>query len=105
MTTSEVFEKVLERPPMYVGHCSAIRILIFLEGYRYALLQAGTDPRDELYDGFQGWVAKRFDIKTMHDWASIISFMSQSELAAFEMTKDLWRKYKSEYEEAKDAKK
>ena len=51
MLLSELFEQVLERPALYVGHGSAVRIGAFMEGYWYAKWAAGEDVRDDLYRG------------------------------------------------------
>jgi hypothetical protein len=99
MLLTKVFEQVLERPAMYVGNTSIVRINAFMNGFSYAKLLAGEDVKDDLYRGFTEWVAKRFRIKSTHGWESIISFMAQSEATAYEMTKELWSEYKTQYQE------
>lgn len=64
---AELFEKVLARPAMYVGSCSIVRIGAFMGGYWYAKLEAGEDSEDDLYKGFNQWVARRFKITSAHD--------------------------------------
>lgn len=97
MTLSELFDQILERPALYVGNISIIRINAFIQGYWYAKLLAKEEVKDDLYGGFTAWVAKRFQIDSMHDWESIIRFMALSELRAFEMTKELWAEYKAQF--------
>jgi hypothetical protein len=93
LKSSELFDKILERPVLYIGYSSIRLIKAFIAGY-----EGGTDNeyRDALYINFNEWVAKRFKIETSHDWASIISFMALSESRAYEMTKELWEEYKVE---------
>lgn len=97
MKASKLFDKILERPALYVGKTSIPLIFIFLEGYTYANSESKRDVRDDLYTGFNTWVAKRFNVQTAHNWSSIITFMGQSELGAYELTKELWTEYKEEY--------
>lgn len=102
MNTSELFDVILERPTLYVGHESIIKIKAFIDGYEYAKYTEGNDSRDPLYANFNDWIAKRFNITSMHNWASIISFMALSEIGAFELTKELWGEYKSGIEKNVD---
>lgn len=92
---------MLKRPALYVGHESIIKIKAFIDGYEYA---HENMSRDEMYDEFQRWVAQRFNVKSAHDWASIIEFMAISELGAFELTKELWNEFKSESWQAEEPK-
>lgn len=96
MRTSEIFEKILERPPLYLGHASVILLHAFISGYAFAKYSENSDFHDPLYDGFSRWVADRFGFGHSHSWASIISFMGVSEAKAFDLTKELWEQYKSE---------
>lgn len=93
LKSSELFDKVLERPVLYVGKSSIPLIKAFIAGY-----EGGTDNcyRDDLYVNFTQWVANRFNIETSHDWSSIISFVAMSEQSAYEMTKELWQEYKEQ---------
>lgn len=93
LKSSDLFDKILERPVLYVGYSSILLIKAFIAGY-----EGGTDNsyRDDLYANFTQWVAMRFNVETSHDWASIISFMAMSEQRAYEMTKELWQEYKNE---------
>ncbi len=96
MKNSELLEKILERPPLYIGHASVTRMKLFIDGYGFARSDYGGEMKDSLYDGFQKWVANRFGFGHSHSWASIISFMGSSEARAFELTKELWEEYKAE---------
>jgi hypothetical protein len=95
LNSSELLDKILQRPALYVGHESIKLIRAFIDGYEYA---TNNTTKDVLYANFTEWVAKRFNIMSMHDWASIISFMAVSEKGAFEMTIELWNEYKSDVE-------
>ncbi len=94
MKKAELFEELLARPALYVGHPSIILIRAFLDGFDYAHVRTEMEKGD-LYSGFNEWVANRFSIRTAHDWSSIIAFMGQSESAAFELAKELWQEYKT----------
>jgi hypothetical protein len=92
---SELFEKILEKPGLYIGYRSVVLLDAFISGYQHALLIAGEETHDPLYIGFARWVEKKFALRTSHGWASIIAFMSPGEESAFETTKDLWSEYKA----------
>jgi hypothetical protein len=96
MTLSELFDKILERPALYVGCTSISMIAAFLAGYEFAKFDGEENVKDELYTGFKEWVPKRFGIKTSHGWANIIAFMGVGEMAAYELAKELWTEYKEQ---------
>ena len=66
----DLFEKILARPPLYVGYCSIIRIGAFMDGYAHAGWEAGEDSKNGLYKGFNEYVARRFKIESAHNWVS-----------------------------------
>lgn len=101
MTSSELLEKILDRPGLYVGHASVTRTKAFIDGYEFARNGENSVARDALYAGFQDWVASRFHVKTAHSWASIITFMGLSESGAFTLMKELWEEYKAETTQSK----
>ena len=88
--SSELFSKILQRPALYVGHSSIIRIKAFLDGYGSAIRELEGEWDDPLYDGFQQYIVNRFGFGHHRGWDSIIAFMGISESNAFEMTKELW---------------
>ena len=100
MKSSELLETILAKPALYVGNRSIEKIVAYIDGYAHARIERGEyNPHDDLYRGFNQWVAGRLGIDTSHGWAEIISFMSGDEVAAFEMTKELWAEYKQEVSE------
>ncbi len=99
MKSSELLEKILDRPALYIGHSSVIKMKAFIDGYQFA----DAESADSLYGGFQGWVATRFHIETANDWASIIAFMGLSESGSFALMKELWEEYKAETTQAKSS--
>jgi hypothetical protein len=96
MKTVELFEKILAQPGIHIGQKSVTRLKSYMDGYMMAMNE--IDPSDENFNkDLNNWVANRFRIQTAHNWASIILFMSSNdENAAFDMTKALWEKFKSE---------
>lgn len=97
MSYSKLFDEILSKPSMYVGNSSIVKIKAFMDGYIYANLENEKRNYEDLYFGFQPWVISRFELGVSKDWASIITFMSTGEDNAFEMTKALWKEYKSEH--------
>src|SRR5215471_15487594 len=97
MIYAELFEDILQRPGMYVGHGSIIRIKSFMDGYIHAIWKEGKLDQSDAYFDFQKFVENRFEI-TQHSWDNLISFMCLSEAEAFEDTKTLWAQYKAQHE-------
>ena len=97
MTSSELFEKILNRPGLYVGQESVTKMKAFIDGYEFANRSESIPIRDPLYADFQDWVARRFKINTAHDWASIVSFMGLSERGSFELLRELWEEHKKKF--------
>lgn len=94
--SSELLDKILKRPSVYIGRESVVLTKAFIDGFAFAKYRLGNTGKDRLYAGFQDWIAERFHIKTAHNWACIISFMGVSESNAFTLLKELWSEYKAE---------
>ncbi len=92
MTEAEIMTLLLEKPGLYIGYGSVVRIEAFIAGYTFAKKK----PDDLVYRGFGQWLRKKFDIRQDLSWTSIVCFVGQSEAEAFEITKELWKKYKME---------
>jgi hypothetical protein len=100
LKTSELLEKMLDRPALFIGRASVPRMKAFIDGYEFGKHGEDATGRDSLYAGFQAWIATRFHIETAHDWASIIAFMGLSESGAFTLLKELWDEYKAKMKES-----
>lgn len=96
MRPSELFEKILDKPGMYVSGRSIIQAAAYMSGYIGAQWDLGAYDEKDIYHGFQQWVENRFKLGTTRGWESIVTFMSPDEAYAFEMAKDLWEEYKSQ---------
>jgi hypothetical protein len=90
ITHSELFEKLLENPNIYLSHGSISLLCAFIDGY------GDRTVRDDLYSQFNFWIAAKFNIKSAHNWETIITFIGVSEQKAFELTKQLWAEYKTD---------
>src|SRR5215510_11104638 len=95
---AELFEDVLSKPAMYVGHGSIVRVKSFMDGYIHATWKEGKHDNSDAYFGFQKFVENRFELTRTHSWENLISFMTISEAEAFEETKTLWAQYKAQQE-------
>jgi len=95
MPLSKKFEEVLEKPGLYVGSCSIVKIKAFMDGYKDAKFEEGNKDELDLYNGFGDWVRNRFRVTTSQGWSDIVQFMSPDEAYAFQLTKELWSEYKS----------
>jgi hypothetical protein len=96
MTSSELLDEIVRNPGLYIGHPSVTRMKAFIDGYEFAALKSDKVVRDELYEGFQEWVATRFKITSAHNWSSIIAFMGMSESGSFKLLTELWAEYQAD---------
>lgn len=80
-----LLEKIKERPGMYLGRESITALFYFIEGYKYALMDAGIAADNELQEfrQFQPWLQKRVHITISASWAGIILLQSVDERDAF----------------------
>ena len=94
----ETFKIVSRRPGLYIGGKSITKLFFFLCGAEYAARESDPEWSDPVYDGFQEWIQRRFDVETSQDWANIILFHSTDESNALEFSLKLLEEYVSEYE-------
>jgi len=104
-TTDELnilLQKIKERPGLYLGCKSLINLRTFINGFLYAMHIASGKEYIGFYDGFQDWIANRYQIKSPHSWNSIISFYSVDESAAFDRFYELLNEFLQEQQNTKD---
>jgi hypothetical protein len=94
LNRTELLEKIIDRPALYVGKASVPLARAFIDGFDFGIGDDVSRTNDDLYSGFTDWVANRFGIKSSHGWSEIITFMGHSESGAFELLKELWSEYK-----------
>jgi hypothetical protein len=91
-TIASVIEAVRERPAMYIGKRSPIRLQLFLQGWL-----VGRTPSDaDLLQRFGAWVADKYDIRSSHSWSEIITFFSEDEVEAFQKFLDLFDEFRAD---------
>ena len=81
----DLLERIKTRPGMYLGQPSITRLNMLLTGYSLARIELGLPPtkQEEEFDGFQDWLAERYQIKSTHGWDKIILFYAADEREAF----------------------
>ena len=75
----ELIVKVSKHPELYLGKPSLERLYAFIGGFLYQNANANY----KCLDGFNQYIADIYDIKSDHNWASIIQFYSSTEEDAF----------------------
>ena len=95
MNTYELFQKIKERPEMYLGRCSIYDLKAFHDGYISARidLDAVMTREDEDFTGFHDWLENRLNVKSNSSWEKMIVFRSKNERKAL----DLFFKLLDEY--------
>lgn len=67
---------------MYLTSYSIISLKSFLDGWYQR--DANTIVDNDLMDGFQEWVEKKYNVNTSQSWSHIILFYSQDEYDALD---------------------
>lgn len=77
----EMLQRIKQRPGMYLGRCSITRLRAYLDGYMGSRLDLGLPQTEQEreFQGFQGWIQKRYNITSSHGWDNIILFYSADE--------------------------
>lgn len=83
----ELFGKIRQKPPMYLGGRSIFQLESFYYGYMFARSELGITSTKQEYDfaNFHSWLEERLDVKTTRSWASMILFRSANEIDALEL--------------------
>jgi hypothetical protein len=99
-TITTLFENILEKPELLIGEKSITKLFFFIKGFTYGYQSDREQAEDKTFNGFQNWIENHFKISQSHSWHNTILFMSFcDENRAFERTKELWEKYKTETEQ------
>ena len=75
----DLIQSIALRPEIYIGKPSLERLYAYLSGYMYQ----NSDNNDHCLDGFNAYIAQKYNICSDHNWAEIIQFFSYSECDAF----------------------
>ena len=87
----DLIQTIAKRPEIYLGQPSVQRLYAFIGGYLYG----NPTADDHCLDGFNEFVARRFDIRSDHNWADIIEFFSYGEKDEFPLFMKLFGEYTS----------
>jgi hypothetical protein len=96
MQLANLFDSLLTKPGLYISGRSISQAAAFMQGYMAGQYELGVDHEKDIYNGFQRWVEKRYKIRTTQSWQAIVTFMSNDEAGAFELTRELWKEYKTQ---------
>lgn len=73
-----------DRPAAFFGKKSLERLSFSLSGYMLCLCELGESDTTQYLPGFNEFVAKRYGIKSAHNWCSIIQFYHSIEEDAYD---------------------
>ncbi len=84
---ARLLAKIHSRPELYLGTKSLMKLKHFLDGFMEALCMCCETEEEVISlfpEGFQEWIAMKYDISSAHDWSSIITFYSINDAEAFD---------------------
>ncbi len=79
----KLLKSIKDCPAAYIGKKSLDRLSHFIAGYMCCIYESSSSWQ-ESFPGFQEFVAKHYNVESMHHWSSIISFYSTYEEEAFD---------------------
>lgn len=86
LSIRDLLSKIKERPGVYLGDPSVIRLWMFVLGWFEGVGAAGAQVSDgDLLNDFSAYVQKKHGIETSHGWASIIEFMGGGGRDSFDL--------------------
>jgi len=100
----ELLALIREKPEMYIGFSSVVKLQAFLDGYWFARYEMNggrnglSTANESLINGFpdigfQKMVEERFSIVQSISWAEILTFVSGDERKGLELFWKLWDEY------------
>ena len=86
MEEPTILKKIKQRPGMYIGSRSIIKLKAFLDGYYFRGIESTLEQEEQMsfWKLFQSWIANKYGITSSHSWARIILFFPNDERDAFE---------------------
>jgi hypothetical protein len=96
-----ILRDILQRPGMYIGEPSVIRLRSFLDGYVHALCEATADKSSVLkLQAFRDWIYKKYSITESLGWEQVLINATGSDRRAFAICVQLWIEFGREHERA-----
>jgi len=88
----QLIENIRERPGMYIGECSIIRLRAFVYGYAYAIYEIGLGMDIfQLLKDFNDYIQKSYHIESTEGWDKILlSKCNNDEEKAFKLFGKKW---------------
>lgn len=93
MTQSELMDLIFERPGLYIGNGSVIRMESFIDGFT-----CGIGSIDDVYRGFGQWMIEKRLTRGQYRWSSVTTLIGGSEQEAFKVAREFWNEYKKSLE-------
>ena len=81
----ELLEKIRQRPQIYIGEKSLIKLRHFLDGAACALYSEDDADSGGFLKGFQEWIQLKYGITSTQHWSTIIRFSSFTDAQAFDL--------------------
>ena len=84
-TLHELLEMIRQKPQIYIGEKSLIKLSHFLNGAGCALYLTYDDDSGDFLKGFQEWIQLKYGITSTQHWSTIIHFFSFTDAQAFDL--------------------
>ena len=81
----DVLMKIKERPGMYIGEKSLIKLRSFVEGYMELARCENIDTDKAEYDRFNTWLADKYNVTDSVLWDRYLTEMNSDKNAAFDL--------------------
>jgi hypothetical protein len=87
MDLYELFQKIKEKPSLYLGGHSVYQLKAFYDGYTFAREEFGipVTAQEKNFENFHHWLQERLNARTNLSWAKILEFRSRDEKEALDL--------------------
>jgi hypothetical protein len=95
----DLLARIKQRPGMYLGKVSLIRLKMLLMGYGMSRGELGLQltQEEKQFAQFQQWIQRKYQIKSSEGWESIILSQVEDEKLAFDLFFELFEQFNLEF--------
>ena len=96
---TNIVTQLRQRPGLYIGSPSVVRLRTFLDGYFCALIQANViDSIPIELQEFREFVYRRYPMMDPPSWADLLVSIAGNDESGFQLFEQLWSEFESDHQ-------
>ncbi|MBR6336216.1 MAG: hypothetical protein IKR76_00640 [Ruminococcus sp.] len=80
----ELLQSIKNRPGMFIGKRSVLRLKCFMDGYLCAMQFEGIDIKPDVYYSFIRWLSEKYQIRSVVSYDTILTDALHDDELAFD---------------------